>query len=320
VDELRRGVERAAESVLGDDAEQLKLAQSELDTLTDQLRREIAQGQGRPGEGNQPGNRPGDPQAPGQNQSTPGNRVAGNDQPGGAGQQPGEQQAGEQPGGQQPGGQQPGGQQPGRQQANNQQAGRGQNGNQPGANAAGGENNPANNPGGQPGNRGQLANGRDPRNAQGGGGGGRTSIDLTNSLEGRENQIGGALDGGPIGGAWSGGPLTGGNFGAWTERLRDVETLVDSPELRAAIAAARERARLVRQDYARKHDKPDWAVVQLEILKPLVEVRSRVAEELARRDPRDKLAPIDRDPVPTRFADSVRRYYEELGKDKPDAK
>ena len=40
----------------------------------------------------------------------------------------------------------------------------------------------------------------------------------------------------------------------------------------------------------------------------------------ARRDPRDKLAPIDRDPVPNRFADSVRRYYEELGKDKPDTK
>ena len=29
-----------------------------------------------------------------------------------------------------------------------------------------------------------------------------------------------------------------------------------------------------------------------------------------------KLAPIDRDPVPSRFAESVRRYYEELGKDK----
>ena len=48
---------------------------------------------------------------------------------------------------------------------------------------------------------------------------------------------------------------------------------------------------------------------------PLVEVRNRVAEELARRDSKDSLAPIDRDPVPNRFAESVRRYYEELGKD-----
>jgi hypothetical protein len=55
----------------------------------------------------------------------------------------------------------------------------------------------------------------------------------------------------------------------------------------------------------------------LQVLKPLVEVRSRIAEELARRDVnKDSLVPIDRDPVPNRFAESVRRYYEELGKDK----
>jgi hypothetical protein len=33
-------------SVLGDDAEQLKLAQSELDQLTEQLQRELAQAKG----------------------------------------------------------------------------------------------------------------------------------------------------------------------------------------------------------------------------------------------------------------------------------
>ena len=44
------------------------------------------------------------------------------------------------------------------------------------------------------------------------------------------------------------------------------------------------------------------------------EVRNRLAEELARRDPKDRLAPVDRDPVPGRFSESVRRYYEELGK------
>jgi len=55
-------------------------------------------------------------------------------------------------------------------------------------------------------------------------------------------------------------------------------------------------------------------------LKPLVEVRARLAEELARRYSKESLAAIERDPVPTRFAESVRRYYEELGKDKPDSK
>ncbi len=308
VDELRRGVERAAESVLGDDAEQLKLAQSELDSLTEQLRREIAQGQGRAGDASKPGTRPGDPQPANQDRPpSPGNGLANNDQPGlppdGAGQQPGGQQAG---------GQSSGGRQPNDPQNR---------GGQTGANSTANNNRDGSARGQAPGDRGQLADDRDPRTAQpGGGAGARNGLDLTNFLDGRENAIGGAVDGGAIGGAWSGGPLTGSYFGPWTERLRDVETLLDSPEQRAAIAAARERARLWRRDVAVKHDKPDWAVVQLEILKPLVEVRSRVAEELARRDPRDQLAPIDRDPVPNRFADSVRRYYEELGKDKPDTK
>ena len=47
----------------------------------------------------------------------------------------------------------------------------------------------------------------------------------------------------------------------------------------------------------------------------VLEVRNRVAEELARRDSKDSLAPIDRDPVPSRYAESVRRYYENLGKE-----
>ncbi len=292
-DELRRGVERAADSVLGDDTEQLKLAQSELDSLADQIRREIAQGQGKPGEKSAAGGRPGDPSKPGQEQDS--------DQSGSAGKV-----ANNDPGQSSASGDQPSG---------DPQQGGGKLGEGKSSSASGNQTGKA-----SPlaGDRGQIASG-DPR-AGAGGGGARPGIDLPNLLEGRDNAVGGAIDGGPIGGAYAGGPLTGSNFGSWTERLRDVETLLDSQELRAAVAAARERARLLRRDYAVKHDKPDWAVVQLEILKPLVEVRSRVAEELARRDPRDQLAPIDRDPVPNRFADSVRRYYEELGKDKPDTK
>src|ERR1051326_6277700 len=46
VNELKRGVERAAESVIGDDAEALKMAQSELDTVTQQLERELSEASG----------------------------------------------------------------------------------------------------------------------------------------------------------------------------------------------------------------------------------------------------------------------------------
>jgi hypothetical protein len=91
--------------------------------------------------------------------------------------------------------------------------------------------------------------------------------------------------------------------------------MVDQPDLRDGIAAARERARQMRAEAKRDLKKPDWAVVQLEILKPLVEVRQRLREELARRDSDKALVPVDRDPVPAQFSENVRRYYEQLGKD-----
>lgn len=219
IEELRRGVERAAESVLGDEIEQLRMAQSELDDVADQLRRELDQANS------------------------------------------GEEQGA----------------------------------------------------GGDPQQDGRLADGSGSR-AQGDGG--RGEFDLDRFLDGADG------GGGGIGG-WEGGgdgrmrgPLTGEAFNRWAERLRDVEELLDSPELRSTVAAARERARLVRRDFRQDLKKPDWAVVRMEILEPLVEVRSRVADELSRRESKDSLAPIDRDPVPQRFAEALRRYYEELGKDR----
>ena len=38
-------------------------------------------------------------------------------------------------------------------------------------------------------------------------------------------------------------------------------------------------------------------------------------KELARREKPDSLVPIDRDPVPQKFTDLVKRYYEKLGTD-----
>lgn len=110
------------------------------------------------------------------------------------------------------------------------------------------------------------------------------------------------------------GPLTGEDFGEWSDRLREVEESVDDPALRTRVATARERARQVRLEYRRERKKPDWAVVKLEIINPLVEVRSQIRDELARRESRESLVPIDREPVPQRFTEMVRRYYEELGK------
>ncbi|MEY4939192.1 MAG: hypothetical protein RIQ93_927 [Verrucomicrobiota bacterium] len=356
IDELRRGVERAAESVLGDDAEQLKLAQSELDQLTEQLQREITQAQGpgagqkgappgstkTPGDQRQAGDSPGqngDSQTPGQGaqgagqqEGQDGERSAGladasqkQGQGGQRGQRPGQGQSGT------PGGEQsatPSEQ--GEQQANSAQSpggrqGQGQPGGGSGNRMAGGEDPSSPQPGaGERGREGERAGDR-PGQARGnrltGGGandrgGNSGGPGLDNFWNGADRR-GGVRWGGD--GSWLEGPLTGDGFAPWADRLRDVEDLLESPDLRNAVAAARERARLLRRDLKQDMKKPDWAVVQLQILKPLVEVRTRVAEELARRDSKESLAPIDRDPVPNRFAESVRRYYEELGKDKAEA-
>jgi hypothetical protein len=111
-------------------------------------------------------------------------------------------------------------------------------------------------------------------------------------------------------------PITGEDFTGWSDQLREVEELMDEPELRDNVAKARDRARVFRQDFKRDRKKPDWAVLQLQVMKPLVEVRERLADELARRESRDALVPLDRDPVPNRYSDLVRHYYEELGKAK----
>jgi hypothetical protein len=229
INELKDGLERAAESVIGDDAAALRLARSELDSVTDDLKRE-----------GMPSPQGGSPAAP-----------AGAPRPGG------------EPNGDNPGSPGPGG--------------------APGASAAAG---------GSAGSAGGF------------------------SLDGLFGGNGGAAGSGGGGrSATAAGPLTGGNYGAWSDRLRDVEEIVDSADLRNAVAEARERARLLRQDYTRHLKKPDWAVIQREVTQPLIEVRNRISDELARRGNKDSLVPIDRDPVPNRYAESVRKYYESLGRD-----
>lgn len=115
------------------------------------------------------------------------------------------------------------------------------------------------------------------------------------------------------GGGWEGGPLTGERFTQWSDRLREVEESIDSPESRAEVARVRDRAREVRVEFKRHSKEPQWDVVQSEISKPMAEIRARLQQEIAKRESKDALVPIDRDPVPGRFSELVRRYYEKLG-------
>jgi len=120
--------------------------------------------------------------------------------------------------------------------------------------------------------------------------------------------------GGLGGGRFAGSPLTGEDFLDWSDRLRDVEEMLDDPELSAEAARVRSRARTVREEFKRHSKEPDWELVDEKIAVPLAELARRIADEVRRRRADDRLVPIDRDPVPPEFEEAVRRYYERLGR------
>ncbi|MEE8467404.1 MAG: hypothetical protein V3T22_03055, partial [Planctomycetota bacterium] len=159
---------------------------------------------------------------------------------------------------------------------------------------------------GEPGERGrdQLGPGR-PR--------GEGQPNLRSSDAEQPEAVGGrGLGGGALGPV---APLTGEDFMDWSDRLRDVEEMIDDPQLSAEAARLRSRARTVREDLKRHGKEPNWELVERMIARPLAELHRLVAEEVRRRRADDATVPIDRDPVPPEFAEEVRRYYERLGRD-----
>jgi hypothetical protein len=335
IDELKNSVEQAANSVLGDETEALRVARQELTDLADQVRRETENRSA--SEGGQPGGAPGTNEvASGQGQARDGaNRGAsggntnglpryGIQQEGGdaqarreRGAQPGQsetatgqRQNGEGRDGRQARNNSRGPQGPGQRQGQRGQ-GQGQGESQDAqANAESPQDSNGNSqgqrPGGQRGQQGQQGRQAGNRgNQRGGQNRASAASEILNSLaEG---------GGGGSGPNVAEGPLTGENYLQWSERLGDVEQMLDDPELRRRVAGVREQARAVRMDYTKRGKKPDWAVVKMQISGPLMELRDRVAEELARRESREALVPLDRDPVPPKYSEVVRRYYERLG-------
>ena len=61
---------------------------------------------------------------------------------------------------------------------------------------------------------------------------------------------------------------------------------------------------------------PNWDLVQPQVAGPLVELRDRVATELLRRTAKQAIVPLDRDPVPPKYSEKTRLYYERLGSGK----
>lgn len=356
VDQLKAGIERAAESVLGNESEALRMARNELDKLIDQAKGEPANGKN----GNEQGQKPGaatqkeladaskQGEAQGSKPDADGSKAntdAKGDQPG---QQPGKEGKGKMAQAKGKGdkasaakgeGQEPA-QKPGEgqsQMASNEsgkEPGQAQQG-QPGQSKAAdggpgkasqgkgnGEVASANEPGqskghGQPSNTGGPPKGGDTSSTAG-----VTSVTDENCdkplTDGPKNGSGRNANGGDwffdeAKEAADESALTGAGFGQWTDRLRNLEEALGNPELRNQVATVLDRARQYRGDYERHSDKPAVEFLNTRIVAPLVELRDKVTEELARREGKSPLAPVDRDPVPEAYRELVQKYYEQLG-------
>ncbi|MEQ1750741.1 MAG: hypothetical protein ABL974_15035, partial [Prosthecobacter sp.] len=350
VDQLQQGVEKAAESVLGSETEALRMARTELDKLIKEAGQEGQQGQDKPDAGTRSA---GVPTRKPSEESKPGEPNPGAGQPGDkpsemAGKQPGEgapasedtrapQMAGKEPG-QSKGGEQPRqapgqGKEPGQQQAKADSGQQGQGGQK-------GQEGQKPEEGTQPSESpGQMAQGqgqqpgegqKGQKGQQGQGTSNEPSSESSSSLAqgGLPQQPGGAErntaggGGGDEGGAFffdqgaevaNDRPFTGEGYDRWTDRLRNVEELLNQPELRNEAAKVLDNARAMRIDHERNDAAPQVDHLQMRILNPLVELRDRVAEELAKLDTKNPMVPVDRDPVPPAFRELVKRYYQELG-------
>ena len=109
------------------------------------------------------------------------------------------------------------------------------------------------------------------------------------------------------------GPLTGLDFRDWEDRLREVEEVIEIPELRNQVSEVRQSARDIRRENKENGKPPKWDMVDMKILRPMTEINKRLEEELSLRQPKRELIPVDHEPVPAQYSELVRRYYERLG-------
>lgn len=300
-DQLRQGVERAAESILGDDTEALRQAQQTIEKLVEQLQAEISRETGLTnhpvagvlGNGTNSLKDLYSSHGQGTNGTSIVSKASSSSVDRQSRQEPEnrqERQIGE----------------------NNQQSHPGQSGQAGSREGAGNE---------------QLAQSRRKRDGQQGSATGQ--LGQPNRLGAPSSSGGGGGEGGDAAGSWQramdglfnsnpddaqSGPIIGEGFIPWANQLRDVEEMIEQPDLRNEIARVRDRARQMRQEFKHDRTKPDWAVVRLQLVAPLAQLRDQVAEELARRGSREALVPVDRDPVPAKYSELVRKYYEQLGK------
>jgi hypothetical protein len=295
IQDLRRGVERAAENVLGNEADALRYAQNELGDLTRQVERELT------GAGTNTGAHASAFRATNSIERAEGRQVASgatsnsialSEEPASAGSA---QSSVNGP-------------------APEQHAQAGQDSpTEPGA--TGGRQNQQNAAGPQGGAAGPNAGERASATSGGRPGDVASAGDRAGNLDRLRQlaeQLGRNADGGGGAGLVSG-PIMGNDFVNWSDRLRDVEQVLDSADLRDQLAAVRERVAGFRAEYRQHGRVPDAAIVRQQVLTPMTQARAWIERELARAEDARSLVPLDRDPVPEKYSDQVRQYYEKLG-------
>ena len=293
ISELRDTVEEAAEKIIGSDEDAMRFAAAQLDELREEVEREMELAQN---EGQQPGRQreqQGDEQNPlGQGQRR---QDGENQQQRGQGQAREEQQS-------QPG--QGQGQSNEEQEEDQQRQGRGQAGEEQ-------QNQPGQGQGRRPGDQ------ENPQPAQGRDGQPRGPNDQPNRRPDGNRDIGGSSGGSDLFRNLDeldfDGPLTGLDFRDWEDRLREVEEVIEIPELRNQVSEVRQSARDIRRENKENGKPPKWDLVDMQILRPMTEINKRLEEELSLRQPKRELIPVDHEPVPAQYSELVRRYYERLG-------
>ena len=299
ISELRGTVEDAAEKIIGNDEDAMRFAADRLNELREEVEREMEQAmnerpgqqRGREGERDQEGDR--------QNSRGQGQRPQeGENREGSGAQQDAEQRENQQQQGR--GQSQPGGEA----QENQQRQGRGQ-----------AQEEQQDRPGqGQ----GRRPNDQDnPQTAQGRGGQPRDPNDLSDRRPDGNRDNGGSSGGSDrfrdLDNFDFDGPLTGLDYRDWEDRLREVEEVIEIPELRNQISEVRQRARDIRRENKENGKPPKWDLVDMQIIRPMTEINKRLEQELSLRQPKRELVPVDHDPVPAQYSELVRRYYERLG-------
>jgi hypothetical protein len=293
--ELREQIESAAGEVIGSDTESLERAVNNLQRAEKQIASEQNRLRDEQGDASAEDAESETTESP---NSAPGESGESAQSENAEGGKPGDPNADESPNGESPNGESPNGESPDgespdgggpdganpasdapTESTNNSAAGQPSNGDQPPSSPAGGS---------QPG-QGSLLDRFSPNSQSSGTGG-----------SGNENS--------------ASAPLTGGDYGDFSDTLRDVEELVRDPELRSQAKRIREAAKDLRKDFKKNGTPPKWDLVEKLISNPLRTLRTEATAELLRRTAdQNSLVPIDRDAVPARFQNAVNKYYESLG-------